>query len=105
MATRVTLPNGVVLEGEGAEFRKTLEALGVDKVDDGIHYPSSSKGLMPMKEMAIPHLKNAICKKYREWAADLSEVKDLKEFITKLHSGPNDKTMLGLIEELAKRRG
>lgn len=104
MVTRVTLPNGVILEGEGPEFRKTLESLGIDKIDDGVHYSSASKGVIPIKEMATPWLKNSVCKRYRDWAADLSEVKDLKEFIERLHGGPNDKTMMGLIKELATRK-
>jgi hypothetical protein len=104
MATRVTLPNGVILEGEGAEFRKTLESLGIDKIDDGIHYSSASKGVVAIKDMAPPWLKNSICKMYRDWAADLSEVKDLKEFVRRLHNGPSSKTMMGLIKELATRK-
>ena len=103
MATRVTLPNGIVLEGEGHEFRKTLEMLGIDKIDDGIHYTSASKGIVAIKDMATPWLKNTICKRYREWTSELSDVKDLKEFMKRLRNGPGGATFLGLIKELGSR--
>jgi len=104
MTTRITLPNGVVLEGEGAEFRKTLESLGIDKIDDGVHYGSTTKGVVAIKEMATPWIKNSICKIYRDWASELSEVKDLKVFVERLHNGPSNQTMMGLIKELTTRK-
>ena len=98
---KVTLPSGVTIEGEGEDFRKTLEHLGY-KEDDGIHYSSSSKGVVLIKEMASNHIQNAICKIYRDWAADLNK-KPIPQFIYMLHDGPSTKTMMSLIEELAKR--
>lgn len=102
--SRITLPNGITLEGEGPEFQKTLEVLGVNKVDDGVHYTSASKGITPIKEMATPWIKNAICKIYREWAAALSDIEDTKLFLMRLRIGPKTLTIKGLIEELAARK-
>jgi hypothetical protein len=105
--TKVTIPTKsgkpIVLEGEGPEFQKMLEDLKILDPNDGLHYRSDSHGLIPMKSMATPHLKNAIAKIYRAWATELKDL-DVATFLARLRTGPNDKTMLGLIEELATRR-
>ena len=108
--TKVTLPNGIKLEGDSADpaFKETLakliEVVGADAIDDGKIYMSASKGATLISDMATPWLKNTICKLYRDWAAELSEVKSPVVFLKRLRSGPDSKTMLGLIEELATRR-
>lgn len=100
----ITLPTGVKIEGSGPELSKVLETLGVKRIDDGAHYTSTSKGVIKISDMATPHIRNAICKMYREWADDLSVVKDTQKFTSMMRNGPSDKTMMALIKELATRK-
>jgi len=101
---RITLTTGVVVEGEGKALYDTLRALGVHLLDDGRHYVSESKGIIVIKDMPTPHLRNAIFKQYREWLESVATSKDSDAVVLHhLEAGPQHKTMLGLVEEFTKR--
>ncbi len=95
----VTLTNGVTIKGEPKKVAETLIEMG-QGINDGVHYLSESKGLVKIADMHPMHIKNAICKSYRDWADQLNKVEDNVAFLRCMHDGPNDKTMLALIAKL-----
>lgn len=102
MKMKVTLPNGLTLEGLPEQVADTARRLGVSLGEDGVYYMSSSLGLVKISEMGEQHLRNAILKRER---ARLDELKslDLKTFLRKLANGTDDITTLAMVRELAGR--
>lgn len=103
MATiKFTLPNGATLEGTPDVVNSMLEKLGV--AEDGVHYRSETKGLIPISTMDTRHIRNAILKIYRNWVDGLREVSD-EQFVDALRkgAGSGNITLLALVKELTSR--
>jgi phosphoenolpyruvate synthase/pyruvate phosphate dikinase len=101
---KITLKNGLTMEGTGKELLEVIKKLDVE-LDESLYYRSEKSGLMLISEMHPLHIKNAICKAYRNWAEQLNKVTDNKEFLLKMRNGPEGETMLALIAELVKKSG
>lgn len=98
------LANGVVLTGPAHEIAAVAKALGAPLEGDGLHYNSSSRGLVKISEMSTQHIKNAIRKRYRAWVDALDTNVPAAELSATLATGPRaDVTLLGLLSELKKR--
>lgn len=98
------LANGVVLTGPAHELAAVAKALGAPLEGDGLHYNSSSRGLVRISEMSTQHIKNALRKRYRAWVDAMDTNVSASEFAAMLHTGPrSDVTLLGLVAELKKR--
>lgn len=99
---KITLPNGAVLEGLPEVVNKMLERLGI--AEDGIHYRSETKGLIPIDSMDTRHIRNAILKQYTGWVESLRIVDD-KKFVEELRrgAGAGNITLLALVKELTSR--
>jgi hypothetical protein len=102
------LPNGLTISGSEVEVSRLAASLGfshlVAKENDGVHYRSSTHGLMRIKDMNTRHVINAIRKLYRA-EADALPV-DRVTLVQTLRSGVGAKnvTLLALINELQTRR-
>lgn len=100
---KVTLPNGLVVEGTDIQVLETLAKLGYDSILGTEYYHSSSKGLIKISEMETTHLRNAILKIYAQWVSDLHSITDPKELCNKMMEGITDKTWLALVKEYSTR--
>lgn len=102
------LPTGATISGTETEVRALVTALGYGSMlareDDGIHYRSSTHGLIRVKDMNTRHIVNAIRKLYRTEADNLPV--DRANLVSVLRSGVGSKnvTLLALINELQTRR-
>lgn len=100
---KLSLPNGLTVEGPADQVAALARSYGIG-VNDGIHYNSSSRGLVRISEMDTEHIKNALRKMYQAWAASLDTNLPTPEFRKLLSTGPaTDLTMLGLANELKRR--
>ena len=99
---KITLPNGMTLEGTLEQVSDAAKRLGFNLGNDGVHYVSSTRGLIKISDMTEQHLRNAILK--RE-TARLQELKalDLRSFLRALASGTTDVTTLAMVAELGRR--
>lgn len=68
------------------------------------HYLSESKGLLKIRDMPTPHIKNAIVKIMEIWIEDLKQ-KDLdnEKFIDLFANPGNNRIVLELYEEMLER--
>lgn len=57
---RVTLRNGLILEGTPEQVAQTARKLGESVGNDGIWYLSHSRGLIRIADMNEEHLRNAL---------------------------------------------
>ena len=97
---KVTLPNGVTVEGTAAQITEIAKTLGYPST---MFYSSSTQGLVAITGMAKPHLKNAVIKLYREWVEALSKTDDVT-FLKRMEQGPADNAVLvAMLEEFGKR--
>lgn len=105
---KLTLPNGLTVEGTETQVRDIARSLGyvaaVPTENDGLHYKSSTHGLMLIRDMNTRHVVNAIRKLYRAEAEALST--DRVTLVQALRAGVGSKnvTLLALINELQARR-
>jgi len=100
---KLSLPNGLTVEGPAHEVSLLARSFGVG-LNDGIHYNSTSRGLVKISEMSTQHIKNALRKLYKAWAETLDTNLSAAEFSKVLRNGPAvDLTMLGLANELKRR--
>jgi hypothetical protein len=81
---KVTLPNGVTVEGTYEQVVDIAKLMGFNSRG---YYHSSSKGWLKVTEMETAHLRNAILKMQREWAENLSTVKSHDELVSLLNQG------------------
>lgn len=104
---KIVLPNGLVLEGPMNQVQEAAIKLGYDIKDNDQYYYSESKGEMILiKDMPLPHIKNALLKLYRKWVEGLSYVSDSKDLYTEITNGPNkSKVMLSLLKEFKLKAG
>lgn len=108
----ITTADGMKISGTEVQINAILKSLGYPTVykkleareNDGIHYRSSTHGLMRIKDMNTRHVVNAIRKMYRAEADALST--DRSTLVQTLRSGVGSKnvTLLALINELQTRR-
>lgn len=102
----ITLKDGTILKGDPNELSNIIKKIGESDGEDLARYmvyKSASKGSILVSEMNSVHIQNAICKLYREWAAELNK-KPIQLFLDLLKRGPSSPTILGMVEELGKRR-
>lgn len=100
-AMEFKLPNGAVLTGTPEQVISTAKMLGYS-VDDSLFYNSSTHGRVLINEMSTHHLKNALLKMYRDWAASLSGLSE-KDLVLALRNGCTDKTFINLLAEYVTR--
>lgn len=99
---KATLSDGTVIEGTEHQIQNIMKALGIF-VADGIHYESTTHGIVRISDMADSHIKNSVLKIYREWVDGL-RTKTFSEITAALRNGPSDNvTLLGLVAEMKKR--
>jgi hypothetical protein len=101
---RIQLKNGMVVEGTldqisavARQFGETIAFQG-----DGIHYESSSKGLIRIDSMENQHLRNALLKRYATFVSDLKMLSN--DRVAAEISNPSDKTLVGLMAEFSRRK-
>lgn len=104
--TRVTLPNGMVIEGTPDQLIDMVKKLGMEDVIDlrSGYYKSSTQGWVKISEMNTMHLRNAILKQYKEWVDDMHKIKNPRELVKMITDGISDKTWLAMLVEYSKRR-
>lgn len=105
---KITLPNGLVLEGTPEQVQSTAKTLGfslpgVSGLGDGTYYNSSSKGYVKITEMQTTHLRNALLKYYKEWIDGLYTKTD-QEVYQAIRTGITDRTWVNMFLEYGKRR-
>ncbi len=101
---KITLPNGISVEGDVDSVRETIEKLGFSNmVGDETHYFSQTKGWILIKDMNTTHLRNAILKYYETWVNKLHEVRNPKLLVAKMQDGISDKTWLSMLKEYYRR--
>lgn len=100
----IKLPNGMTVSGTSDQVNDVLAKLGYGSLgNDGIYYRSQSRGLIRIVDMDENHLRNAMLKMYREWAADLSNQRGI-QLLQNLSNGPsNNVTFVALLKEYAKK--
>jgi len=101
---KATLPNGVIVEGTTEQVHAVMRTFGMF-VEDGLHYNSSTKGVIRIADMNDQHLKNAIRKLYQQEAQKLDSKLPNSQFVAVIRRGVGgtNVTLLGLLKELAKR--
>ncbi len=100
---KVTLPNGIVIEGSQDQIKDTLKKLGIEGFGDGTYYYSSSRGIVKITDMHTTHLRNAILRYYQDWVNNLHKITNPRELVNKLIDGIEDKTWIAMIREYSKR--
>lgn len=99
---KITLPNGVTIEGTPEQVSDVGKKMGFDLQGDERYYWSISKGPILITEMETTHLKNAVLKIYREWVAGLSSLEPAQIY-RKIANGIDDKIWLAMVRELRSR--
>jgi len=97
-----TLPNGAKISGTLDQITTVAKALGYKVGNDGVHYNSSTKGLIRIVDMDSNHLKNALLKLHREWSESLKGLNGYN-LTRALKDGNVDLTYIGLYTEYIKR--
>lgn len=106
---KVTLPTGLVIEGTYDQLREALTSMGkaylipANPHDPTVYYNSSSKGWVKIKEMATPHLRNAILKRYAEWVEELRSLTNPRVLCNAMKNGISDLTWLAMVREYSTR--
>lgn len=100
---KITLPNGVTLDGTADQILDVAEKLGFKDVLKG-YYLSASKGWLEISKMNTTHLRNAIIKQYEEWVDDLHIITDPKVMVRMLMNGIEDETWLDMVKEYSTRK-
>ena len=105
---KLTLKSGAVVEGTGDEIAallsKGVEPAVSDLEDSLLFYRSDSKGaFLPIATMDINHIRNAMLKRYREWAENLRDLWG-DELVETIAAGPvDDKQFQGLYRAYVAR--
>jgi hypothetical protein len=100
---KVTLTNGMTVEGDAAQIKEVIEKLGLGFKPDGIHYWSESKGWTLIKDMNTMHLRNAILKQYEIWVDQMHEITNPQKVIKYIQDGIEDITWLAMVKEYSTR--
>lgn len=99
---RVTLHNGLVVEGDSTVLTQFVATLPNVYVDDGVHYNSESRGIISISTMADEHIRNAFLKLHRAWVQEL-ENSTGSEFTQKAKQPPSPKTCAAFLKTLSER--
>lgn len=101
---KIQLTNGMVVEGTFEQVSAVARQFGetVAFQGDGIHYDSSSKGLIRISTMDTQHLRHALLKRYADFVNNLKGLEN--DRIAAEISNPSDKTLVGLMAELSRRK-
>lgn len=103
-AIKITLPNGMTIEGTAEQLKEILPKLGFDSIlGTREYYFSASSGAVRIADMETRHLMNAIKKYYREWAASLSAIKDPRKLVATIQDGITDPCWCSMAVECSKR--
>lgn len=102
---KITLPNGLILEGELEQIKDVASKLGVPLTGSNTHYFSESHGgFIKITDMQTNHLRNSILKMYKEWINSLYDVSlTPRQLYRKLYDGPSDQTLVSMVRELNNR--
>lgn len=102
---RDVLPNGFVAEGTIQQVNAVRKTFGYEPlfVEDGVHYNSSSKGVVRIDTMEDTHIKNAIRKLWGAKISKLNTSVSNAEFFSQIQAMPRDVTIQGLVNELLRR--
>src|SRR6185503_10215719 len=81
-----TLPNGLTIEGSLAQINQVRKSFGYMPLyeADGVHYNSSSRGVVEIRAMDTKHIKNAIRKLHAANVAKLDTTLSDQEFLQAL---------------------
>jgi len=101
---KITLKNGMTVEGTLEQVSSVARQFGetVPFVDDGLHYNSSSKGLIYIPAMETTHLRNALLRRYALFVEGLRLQANNR--VADEIRNPSDKTLVGLMAEFARRK-
>ena len=103
---KLTLKDDRVIEGTPDELAKIINLAKLDvvlgKYGNKIYYKSQPKGLLEIKNMNEIHIRNAMCKIYREWVEGLNKLEPA-DFLNQLSAGLTDETFISLAIELARK--
>ena len=102
---KVTLSNGMVVEGSLAQIGELCSKLGVTPGMDSTkwYYSESKKQWLKITEMQTVHLRNTILKIYQKWVDKLHEVYNPQALVICLMDGPEDKQWQAMVRELNSR--
>lgn len=104
-AMEITI-NGIKMTGTAAQLAEVARKLGANIGNDGVHYLSSSRGLIRIDQMSEEHLLRTIRKRIREAAQSVQTLEGI-EFLTGVSNANNDVTtraMLTQYQLLVSRR-
>lgn len=100
---KVQLKNGMVVEGTLDQVSAVARQFGETvQVEDGLHYNSSSKGLVRISTMETQHLRHALLKRYASFVEGLKQLDNSR--VAAEISNPSDKTLVGLMSEFSRRK-
>lgn len=94
---QIVLKNGLKIEATEAEVKRLLAN------QDTPLYHSSTHGLVPIKDMDSRHIKNAIVKKFKDFAGTSVYSISTEDFIKEFRALQTDETIENLVKELESR--
>lgn len=102
--TKISLPNGMTIEGTPEQISTTLSALGYAQlVPENYYFSESKQEYLKIEEMNTGHLKNAILKIAREWVEHLHEINNPQTLIHMLKNGIKDENAQAMLKEYSTR--
>ena len=101
---KITLPNGITVEGTHVQVVDVANKLGFTNVFAGKYFSNSSGAFVDIKTMPTTHIENALRRITREYADNLSKFSGEK-LVTALEEGPQVQEYHDLLSELDKRTG
>ena len=103
---KITLPNGITLDGNELEVSTAAEKLGyghlVPKHDPKFwHYSESKNRWVKISEMDLPWLRNSVVKFMRDWLEDVTNAENPRKFVELIinHDEPH---LAALLKEVSK---
>lgn len=102
--TQIKLSNGVTISGADAQVTAMLRKLG-EFVPDGVHYNSSTHGIVRIDSMDERHLINALKKIERTHSYNMQSASTTNDLVEAVLQRDNDRTRQGILVELASRMG
>lgn len=98
---KVTLSNGLVIEGDQTQVVETVKKLGFNLRG---YYNSESKGLVKITDMHTSHLRNAILKYYEDWVNGLHSISNPQVLVERLITGIDDEMWIDMVKEYNTRK-
>lgn len=101
---KVTLPNGLTVEGTLEQVNAVVTSLGYKAtVDTDYYYSKSRNEYLLIKDMNTTHLRNAILRFYEDWVKELHNIKNPQRVVRSIRDGINDPTWLAMVREYYTR--